>query len=162
MKYLKTLESFNELRYSGGDVTKMPIIGKVITKPIGPFEPGEYDVVEIIETSKGFVYVANMWYKEYKRIPQLISSELVQEYIPVQRESFDMYRSNCDRCGQHTGGTTTMSIFNQDVICMDCKEEEKSDPEYRAAVKAEMDAVRKGVQNYPGAIPDYKPIKRNN
>ena len=56
--------------YSGGDVTKMPIIGKVITKPVGPFESGEYDIVEIIETEKGPIYVANMWYKEWKRIPQ--------------------------------------------------------------------------------------------
>ena len=157
MKNLKTFENF-DLSYSGGDVTKMPVIGKVITKPIGPFESGEYDIVEIIETERGTIYVANMWYKEWKRIPQLIHSELVEEWIPISNESFSMYRKNCDRCGNPTGNTTTMSIFNQDVICMDCKEEERNDPEYKAAAKAEMDAVKRGERDYKGAIPDYKPL----
>lgn len=158
MRYIRTYENFRPLSYSGGDVTSMSIIGKVITKPIGPFESGEYDIVEIIETEKGPIYVANMWYKEHKRIPQLIHSELVEEYIPVSNESFDMNKSVCDRCGCSTNGTTTMSMFNMDVICMDCKEEEKKDPEYEAASKAELEAVRKGVKNYQGAIPDYRPL----
>jgi hypothetical protein len=76
--------SIDPIRYSGGDVTSMPIIGKVITKPIGPFESGEYDIVEIIDTPKGPIYVANLWYKEWKRIPQLIHSELVGEWIPKE------------------------------------------------------------------------------
>ena len=85
------------------------------------------DIVEIIETEKGPIYVANMWYKEWKRIPQLIHSELVEEFIPVSNESFDMNKSNCDRCGKSTNGTTIMSIFNDDIICMPCKEKEKQD-----------------------------------
>ena len=71
-----------------------------------------------------------------------------------------MYRDKCDRCGQSTGGTTTMSIFNEDVICMTCKEEEKNDPEYDAAVKAEYEETMKGNINFIGSMPDYKPIKR--
>lgn len=77
-------ESYNPLTYSGGDVTKMPIIGKVITIPIGPFDEAAYDVVEIINDTKGNpVYVCNFWYKEHKKIPQLIHSELVKEYISL-------------------------------------------------------------------------------
>jgi hypothetical protein len=69
------------LSYSGNDVTKMPIIGKVLTKAIGPFEPGEYNVVEIIKDQNGDdVYVCDFWYKEWKRIPQLIHSELVDRF----------------------------------------------------------------------------------
>ncbi len=158
MRHLKT---YNEmLSYSGGDVTKMPIIGKVITKPIGPFESGEYDIVEVIETEKGPIYVANMWYKEWKRIPQLIHSELVEQWIPSQNESFDMYRTNCDRCGGSTGNQTTMSMFNTQVICMSCKDEERKDPEYEAASLAEQEAVRRGDRNFQGAIPNYKPLRR--
>ena len=41
-------------------------------------------------------------------------------------ESFGMNKENCDRCGQPTGGSTIMSIFNEDVICMACKTEEKN------------------------------------
>ncbi len=159
---MKYLNSYNEmLSYSGGDVTKMPIIGKVITKPIGSFEPGEYDIVEIIETEKGPIYVANMWYKEWKRIPQLIHSELVQEFISNTNESSSMYREKCDRCGGSTGNTTTMSVFNQDVICMSCKEEEKLDPDYKLAQDAEAEAIRNGDYNYSGFYPNYTPIKRN-
>jgi hypothetical protein len=72
-----------------------------------------------------------------------------------------MYRDKCDRCGQSTTGTTIMSIFNEDVICMKCKEEEKNDPEYDAAVKAEYEETMKGNTNFIGSMPDYKPIKRN-
>jgi hypothetical protein len=74
-------------------------------------------------------------------------------------ESFGMRRDNCDRCGQSTNGVTTMSVFNEDVICMDCKKEEKNDPEYGAAVEAESEEIRKGNTNYKGAIPNYKPLK---
>jgi len=75
---IKYVES---LSYSGSDVTNMPIIGKVITKPIGPYPSAEYDVVEIIKDQNGEdVYVCNFWYKEWKRIPQLIHSELVERF----------------------------------------------------------------------------------
>jgi hypothetical protein len=74
-------------------------------------------------------------------------------------ESFGMYRDNCDRCGQSTNGVTTMSVFNEDVICMDCKKEEKNDPEYGAAVEAENEEIRKGNTNYKGVMPNYKPLK---
>lgn len=73
-------------------------------------------------------------------------------------ESFNMNKSICDRCGEPTNGVTTMSMFNEDVICMSCKDKEKKDPEYKAAAKAEMDAVKRGDMNYKGAIPDYKPL----
>lgn len=158
MNYIKTFESFDPLYYSGGDVTTMPVIGKVITKPFGPFQSGEYDVVEVINTPKGPIYVANKWYKEHKKVPQLIHFEMVEEFIPVKNESFDMNKSVCDRCGGSTNNVTTMSIFNQDVICMSCKSKEKQDPEYKAAMRSEVEAIKRGDTNYKGAIPDYKPL----
>lgn len=75
VRYLESLS------YSGGDVTKMPVIGKVVTKPIGPYDSGEYNVVEIIKVQGVDVYVCDFWYKEWKRIPQLIHSELVERFI---------------------------------------------------------------------------------
>lgn len=78
---IKYVES---LSYSGNDVTKMPIIGKVITKPIGPYPGAEYDVVEIIKDNNQDVYVCNFWYKEWKRIPQLIHSELVERFDMIK------------------------------------------------------------------------------
>ena len=36
-------------------------------------------------------------------------------------ESFEMNKSECDRCGQPTNGITTMGVFNTDTICTKCK-----------------------------------------
>jgi hypothetical protein len=104
MKYLKKFES---LTYSGGDVTKMPIIGKLTTKEIGPFKKAEYDVVEIINVKGKKVYVANFWYKS--RIPQLLHEDLVEEFIPTKVKckcgwSWDMLDGGkdpytCHKCG---------------------------------------------------------------
>lgn len=77
----------------------------------------------------------------------------------VKKESFGMNKENCDRCEKPTGGSTTMSIFNQDVICLPCKRKEKLDPDYDAAVRAEQEAVRNGDYNFPGVYPDYKPLR---
>lgn len=74
-------------------------------------------------------------------------------------EAFGMQRDNCDRCGEPTNGTTTMSIFNEDVICTKCKQDEKNDPEYGAALEAEREEIRKGNYNYKGIMPEYKPLK---
>lgn len=76
-------------------------------------------------------------------------------------ESFSMYREFCDRCKGPTNGETTQSMFNEEVICMKCKDEEKKDPEYKAAEEADREAYLAGVKNYKGVMPDYKPIKRN-
>ena len=73
-------------------------------------------------------------------------------------ESFGMNKENCDRCGEPNNGTTIMSIFNEDVICMNCKELEKKDPDYKAASLAELQAIRNGNNNFKGVYPDYKPL----
>ncbi len=82
----------------------------------------------------------------------------IKKFNLFTNESFDMYRNNCDRCKLPTGGITIMSIFNNDVICTKCKDKEKKDPEYRAALQEEQDAVARGVRNYQGALPNYKPL----
>ena len=83
MKYIK---KFNEdLSYSGGDVTKMPVIGTVTTKPMKytfnneeiEIQPETYSIVEVINDNGKEIYVTNQWYKEYKRIPLLIHGDLV-------------------------------------------------------------------------------------
>jgi len=76
-------------------------------------------------------------------------------------ESFGMNKDICDRCGGPTGNQTTMSMFNDQVICMSCKEDEIKDPEYDAACKADQEAYLSGERNYKGALLDYKPLERN-
>ena len=64
------------------------------------------------------------------------------------RDSF-FTKTRCDRCG---GPLTVriMSMFNEDVLCMACKEKERQRPDYREAVEADLDAIRHGNRNFKG------------
>lgn len=55
----------------------------------------------------------------------------------------------CQRCGNQTFGTI-MSKFNTEIICMECKQREREHPDYVAADRAEVEAVRRGDRNFPG------------
>ena len=55
----------------------------------------------------------------------------------------------CERCGKTTN-THTVSMFNIQSICMDCKKEEKKHPRYKEAVKADLDAIKNGNYNFEG------------
>ena len=57
--------------------------------------------------------------------------------------------SVCGRCGADNRATT-MSKFNTDIICMECKEKERKHPKYAEADKAELAAVRAGNYNFEG------------
>ena len=61
-----------------------------------------------------------------------------------------MRRKECDRCKKTTNGVTTMSMFNQEVICMECKEAEKKEAGYKEAVEADLREIRRGNYNFPG------------
>lgn len=56
----------------------------------------------------------------------------------------------CDRCGKPNGNVTIMSKFNTDIICMDCKVEEKNHPDYQRASDAELAECKKGNLNFEG------------
>lgn len=59
------------------------------------------------------------------------------------------HKTHCDRCSA-LFGAHTMSKFNRDVICMDCKADERLAPGYAQASAAELAAVHSGQMNYPG------------
>lgn len=59
-------------------------------------------------------------------------------------------QKHCDRCyGPLTGGRT-MSMFNEDCICMKCAEEERKRSDYKKAVQADIEEVKKGNYNFKG------------
>lgn len=58
-------------------------------------------------------------------------------------------KTRCDRCGAPFG-SKIMSKFNQDALCVDCKEDERLAPGFASADAAELAAVRAGVADYPG------------
>jgi predicted aldo/keto reductase-like oxidoreductase len=61
-----------------------------------------------------------------------------------------MHAENCQRCQKTTNGVTIMSMFNTQVICMDCKKEEKENPRYAEAVEADVQEIKKGNYNFEG------------
>ena len=56
----------------------------------------------------------------------------------------------CDRCGGPLDGGRTMSMFNEQCICMECAGKERKRADYGAARDAEAAAVRSGNMNFPG------------
>jgi len=55
----------------------------------------------------------------------------------------------CGRC-RALNVATTMSFFDEQMLCQDCREDETFAPNYAAARAAEKEAVRSGNQRFPG------------
>lgn len=79
----------NTIEWSGVDVTKAPVIGKITTVELAGTMGGKYfsfpseeiDVVEILNHRGSKTYVTNRWYKP--GVPQLVHQDHVKEYRPV-------------------------------------------------------------------------------
>lgn len=56
----------------------------------------------------------------------------------------------CDRCGGSLEGGRIMSMFNEQCICMSCKDKETKEPDYKKAVEADQEEIRKGNYNFKG------------
>ncbi len=48
-------------------------------------------------------------------------------------------KRNCDRCGKDLSGGRIMSMYNEDCICMECKEKETMRPDYKEVSRKDMD-----------------------
>lgn len=75
--------------------------------------------------------------------------------ISKREEDKFLRRGFCSRCGGPLN-IRTMSRMNEDVLCMDCVEAEKSHPRYQEATEAELEQVRAGNYNYPGLFAGMK------
>lgn len=59
-------------------------------------------------------------------------------------------QKTCDRCGGSLECGRTMSMYNEDCICMGCYEKEKQRPDYNKAVEADRAEILKGNYNFKG------------
>ena len=59
-------------------------------------------------------------------------------------------QKHCDRCGGSLESGRIMSMFNTQCICMECAGKEKERPDYREALEADHEEIRKGNYNYKG------------
>lgn len=55
----------------------------------------------------------------------------------------------CERCNKETN-IQSMSWFNTEMICLECKEEEKNHPRYEEAKAKELEEVKRGNYNFEG------------
>ena len=76
---------------------------------------------------------------------------MVKIIINCWRQKMDDFftKKYCDRCGKYLN-IRTMSMFNTDVICMECKEEETRRSDYEEARKADLEEIKKGNYNFQG------------
>lgn len=59
-------------------------------------------------------------------------------------------QKHCDRCYGSLDGGRIMSMFNEQCICMNCKELERQDSDYGKAVEADHREIKRGNYNYKG------------
>ena len=64
-------------------------------------------------------------------------------------------QTNCDRCGKPLTDGRTMSMYNTDCICLDCKRKETERADYKATVDADRKAIKSGDFNFKGV--GFKP-----
>lgn len=60
-----------------------------------------------------------------------------------------IYKQKCERCFKKTN-STTMSIFNTQMVCPNCIKKEEDHPHYEEAKEVELQEVKHGNYNFPG------------
>lgn len=58
--------------------------------------------------------------------------------------------THCDRCGKELGFSRIMSMYNTDVLCMECKNKERHRSDYKKAQDADVAAIKSGNYNFAG------------
>ncbi len=59
-------------------------------------------------------------------------------------------QKHCDRCHKELKDGRTMSMFNEECICIECAKSEREEERYDTAVKAEHEEIKKGNLNFKG------------
>ena len=61
----------------------------------------------------------------------------------------------CERCSKETN-TSICSMYNTEMICMECKKAERKRSDYKLACDTELEEVKKGNYNFKGIGLDKK------
>lgn len=59
-------------------------------------------------------------------------------------------QKHCGRCYGTLDGGRTMSMYNEDCICMKCAEAERQRADYKDAQNADIEEIKKGNYNFKG------------
>ena len=60
------------------------------------------------------------------------------------------WNGQCHRCGSCASGHI-MSMYNDELICLDCNDAEMKRPDYKQACEAELEALKSGDYNFKGS-----------
>jgi len=71
----------------------------------------------------------------------------MEEITYIQKGEDQM--TKCQRCNCDSK-TTIVSMFNTQIICLNCKQKESDHPDYKKACDAELNEVKKGNRNFEG------------
>jgi hypothetical protein len=69
-------EGYNK-PWINSDVTKMPILGRVILKKIGDIESEIVPFVSVIREGDHIIFIGNTWYKEHKGSPHIYLKSMI-------------------------------------------------------------------------------------
>ena len=59
-------------------------------------------------------------------------------------------KKRCDRCNGSLEKGRIMSMYNEDCICLACKEKETQRNDYRQALEADREQIKLGNYNFKG------------
>lgn len=59
-------------------------------------------------------------------------------------------QKHCDRCSKDLRGGRIMSMFSTECICLECSDKEKLDKDYKKALEADKEEIKKGNYNFKG------------
>ena len=59
-------------------------------------------------------------------------------------------QKNCDKCGGSLTDGRTMSRFDESCLCILCSEKERQDPDYKKALEADHEHIKRGDYNFKG------------
>ena len=65
------------------------------------------------------------------------------------RNKKESFPNKCERCGKETS-TFIMSMFNTQMICLECEKKERQRPDFEKAREREEQEVKQGNLNFKG------------
>jgi len=147
-RYIADVTGFNNPKENNEN--KIGEISKLTDLYIYAFSDGDKDKMK--EVIKELTEYKDSYTKEYTEAVEFLNALGGDKFSigGTFKGGGNMNVENCERCNQPTGNATTMSMFNEDVICMSCKEKEKQHPDYNKAVDTDNAEIKKGNYNFKG------------
>jgi hypothetical protein len=121
---------------------------------VNTFWMGDKEGVQLTsQTDKGYVQMSRekaieFFKKGLNRLKKQKDKDKMKPPWWQKMNSLEEFKG-CKRCGKETD-VFIMSMFNKDLICMECKSKEEKHPKYREAIEKNNEEIRKGNYTFNG------------